>query len=231
MTSRDLVFGEKILKKLRAEVGEKQRSEVRVVQLDICDEESCQNLAALLKAEHGGLDVLVNNAGFAFSNNDESPLVHQAEVTLEINYYGTKRISDTLIPLIRPRIVNVCSQAGVLRGYYSDSIIELISSPTTTYENIDRFCQLYKEHCVNGAYSVSKAAEIALTQVQSRELKDRRIRVVSCCPGSVATKMTSFKGLFTPERGADTSAFLAVAPPMSLMNGGFYYLRKPIEWP
>jgi short-subunit dehydrogenase len=55
-----------------------------------------------LRQNHGGLDVLINNAGFAFPGaSTEHPAV-QADKTIGVNYYGTKRISDLLIPLIRP---------------------------------------------------------------------------------------------------------------------------------
>lgn len=36
-------------------------------------------------------------------NDDPTPLDLQADVTLEVNYFGTKRITDHLSPLIRPR--------------------------------------------------------------------------------------------------------------------------------
>jgi carbonyl reductase 1 len=253
MTSRDLVFGEKMLKKLRMEMGDKQKSEVRLVQLDITDEQSCQNLFDLLKEAHPAIDVLINNAGFAFNNSDPTPLDLQAEITLGINYHGTKRISDKLIPLLRTggRIINICSQAGVMRGSFNEEYVGMVSNQITTYEDIDTLCEMYKNACKTGniqgfppkAYSVSKALEIALTAVQSRELKPRKIIAVSVCPGVVATKMTGYKGIISPERNvtyhfynfhlgaADTAVFLSSAPPMTILSGKLYYMRKPIEWP
>ena len=71
-------------------------------QLDITNEQSCKQFAEHLKQKHGGLDVLVNNAGFAFPNASTEPAGVQAEVTIGVNYYGTKLVSNYLIPLIRP---------------------------------------------------------------------------------------------------------------------------------
>ncbi|CAD5220785.1 unnamed protein product [Bursaphelenchus xylophilus] len=242
MTGRDIVFGERVLKKLDCELMNKKHAEIRLHPLDITDEESCQIFAEHLEKEHGGLDILINNAGFAYKNNDPTPLEIQAEVTLNINYYGTKRITDYLAPIMRQRgrIINICSQAGVMRGAYKNEYIDLVASPTSTYEDVDKLIEIYKEHCKKGlpvgdgtfaktAYSVSKALEIALTMIQAREFKAKKILVNCCCPGAVATRMTGFKGIFTPERGADCAVYLATA--RFLPSGMFFYLRKPIDWP
>ncbi|CAD5215176.1 unnamed protein product [Bursaphelenchus okinawaensis] len=242
MTGRDVIFGQRVLKKLDSELVNSKHAEIRLHPLDITDDESCQVFADHLEKEHGGIDVLINNAGFAYKNNDPTPLEIQAEVTLKTNYYGTKRITDYLSPLIRQRgrIINICSQAGVMRGQYKNEYIDLVASPTSTYEDIEKFIEIYKEHCLKGlpvgdgtfpkqAYSVSKALEIALTMVQARELKAKKILVNCCCPGAVATRMTGFKGIFTPERGADCAIYLATG--RFLPTGMFFYLRKPIEWP
>ena len=82
-------------------MGDKKKSQVIFHQLDITDENSCQKLAQHLKETHDSLDVLINNAGFAFKQNaTEHPSI-QADITIGINYYGTKNICNALIPLIR----------------------------------------------------------------------------------------------------------------------------------
>jgi NAD(P)-dependent dehydrogenase (short-subunit alcohol dehydrogenase family) len=76
---------------------------VQFHQLDITDEQSCKHFAEFLRQKHDGLDVLINNAGFGFPEATTTvPPAVQADETLAINYYGTKRISESLIPLIRP---------------------------------------------------------------------------------------------------------------------------------
>uniref|UniRef100_A0AC34RM48 Uncharacterized protein n=1 Tax=Panagrolaimus sp. JU765 TaxID=591449 RepID=A0AC34RM48_9BILA len=86
--------------------------------------------------EHDGLDVLINNAGFAFHNDATEPADVQAEVTIGINYYGTKLVSSYLIPLIRPggRVVNVCSQAGVMKGVYDQRHIDKLKNAKDEHE-------------------------------------------------------------------------------------------------
>ena len=63
-----------------------------------------------------GLDVLVNNAGFAFKQACTLPFDQQARETVEINFTGTQRACRLLMPLMREngRVVNVASRAGRL---------------------------------------------------------------------------------------------------------------------
>ena len=95
-------------------LGSSRKSDIRFHQLDITNEDSIKTFAAYLKKEHDGLDVLINNAGFAFKTDATESAAVQADVTIGINYYGTKLVSSYLVPLIRSggRLVNVCSQAG-----------------------------------------------------------------------------------------------------------------------
>uniref|UniRef100_A0A183E930 Carbonyl reductase [NADPH] 3 n=1 Tax=Gongylonema pulchrum TaxID=637853 RepID=A0A183E930_9BILA len=224
-------LGTESLKKAVQELGKKRHSDVRYHQLDITNRDSCQNLATFLKIEHDGLDVLINNAGFAFKHDAKEPPEEQARVTIGVNYEGTKQVCDVLFPLIRnggrvvnvcssegilsgrysddiiarltspsltvadvdkfvedyKKVVNVCSSEGILSGRYSDDIIARLTSPSLTVADVDKFVEDYKKACIgdkrkeNGfpqsAYKVSKAAEIALTLIQAKELMARNILV------------------------------------------------------
>ena len=76
------------------------------------------------------------------------------------------------------------------------------------------------------AYKVSKAAEIALTMLYHRRYKN--LIVNACCPGFVATNMTSYKGYLKIEQGADTPVYLAVND--DTPNGEFVQQRKISTW-
>ncbi|KHN85052.1 Carbonyl reductase [NADPH] 3 [Toxocara canis] len=242
LTARNETLGKQSLGKVISELGEKRNSEIRYHQLDITDRNSIQTFAEYLKKEHGGFDVLVNNAGFAFKNAATEPPEEQARVTIGVNYEGTKQTCDILFPLLRDngRVVNVCSQAGLLAGRYSDDIIAKLTSPTLTVAEIDKFANDYIQACIDkntrekgyfyiSAYCTSKAALIALTMVQSRALRSRNIVVNGCCPGYVDTDMTSHKGPLTIEEGADTPIYLATLEGNE-PNGCFIYRRKPLDW-
>ncbi|KAL7076770.1 hypothetical protein ACQ4LE_003943 [Meloidogyne hapla] len=244
LTARNPTFGQTALQNLEKELGDKKKSRIIFYQLDITDENSCQKLAEHLKEKYDGLDILINNAGFAFKQNSKEDPSIQADITIGINYYGTKCISNKLIPLIRKggRIVNICSQGGIMNGSYCKYKKELVDRfrniSSIKVSDIDQFVEDYKKLAKENrrkeggypesAYGVSKAAEIAYSMLQAYELKSKGITVNACCPGYVDTDMTSHKGPLTIDEGADTPIWLATAE--EVPNGAFVYLRKPIEW-
>uniref|UniRef100_A0A914BVB9 carbonyl reductase (NADPH) n=1 Tax=Acrobeloides nanus TaxID=290746 RepID=A0A914BVB9_9BILA len=246
LAARNISLGEEALKKVKSELDGKLNSDIRFHQLDITDESSCKNFAEYIKKEHGGLDILINNAGFAFNMDATEPCDQQADVTIGINYYGTKLVTSILLPLIRSggRIVNVCSKAGIMKDLYSDSWTQRFMNDVYTESDIDNFVETYKKLAkedasgkghkrkeggfIESAYRVSKAAEIAYSVYLARILKDRKIIVNGCCPGFVDTDMSSHKGTLTIDQGADTPIYLATDPNVS--NGGFYFERKIKEW-
>lgn len=65
--ARNVELGKASLKKVNEELGLNKKSEILFHQLDITNESSCKAFAAHLKEKHAGLDVFINNAGFAFS--------------------------------------------------------------------------------------------------------------------------------------------------------------------
>uniref|UniRef100_A0A0N5A2J5 Carbonyl reductase n=1 Tax=Parastrongyloides trichosuri TaxID=131310 RepID=A0A0N5A2J5_PARTI len=224
LTSRDEGRGKESYDNVLSEVGTLKDGSVNLKyhQLDITEEESCKKFVDYLKNEDIKIDVLINNAGFAFNNDATEPPLIQAKETIGINYYGTKRISNYLIPLISDggRIVNICSMCGKMPGYFSQDKIDLFKSETFTEKDIDDFVENYISSCdpdertFNGypcsAYRVSKVAEIALTVLHNRQLQDRNIRVIACCPGYVSTDMTNHKGPLTVDEGTKTPLYCAL---------------------
>jgi NAD(P)-dependent dehydrogenase (short-subunit alcohol dehydrogenase family) len=63
-------------------------------QLDISDAQSIAALKAFLRSEHGGLDVLVNNAGVICSPDSHLPPREQLKNTVHVNYFGTLNVSN-----------------------------------------------------------------------------------------------------------------------------------------
>lgn len=243
LTARNPTLGQEALQKLEAELGPKKTSEVQFHQLDITEWQSCTKLAEHLQQKHAGLDILINNAGFAFKNDATEPAGVQADVSVAINYYGTKQVTEALAPLIRSggRIVNICSQVGIMGDKYTKKeLIDKFASPDFTVEDVDNFVEEYKrlahENRVNEggypttSYGVSKTAEIALSMVQARdrELNSKGITVNACCPGYVDTDMTSHKGHLTIDQGAETPIWLAMAP--DIPSGAFVYKKEVKNW-
>jgi len=143
-----------------AEVLSKDGFEVRYRSLDVRDASGWADLAAELRAEHGRVDALINNAGVA--GRDRLPHVDLDtwNRTFDINVTGPLLGIQALVPLMGPgaSIVNVCSVAA-LSGH------------------------------VAAAYTASKWALRGLTRTASLELGAQGIRVNAVMPGLVETPL------------------------------------------
>eukprot|EP00057_Strongylocentrotus_purpuratus_P014249 XP_011668723.1 PREDICTED: uncharacterized protein LOC105440375 [Strongylocentrotus purpuratus] len=78
-------------------------------------------------------------------------------------------------------------------------------------------------------YGVSKLGVIALTRIQGQDIiKDsgrEDILINCCCPGNVATDMSSHKGPLTIDQGAVTPVYLALLPGGCSHQGLFFYQK------
>jgi NAD(P)-dependent dehydrogenase (short-subunit alcohol dehydrogenase family) len=130
-------------------------------QCDVSDQSAVRRLFDDLTSRHGGLDVLVNNAGVAGpTGRCEEISVADWERTLAVNLTGQFLCTRLAIPLLRKSrnasIANLSSAAGRF-GF-----------PLRT------------------PYAASKWAVIGFTKSLSIELGGDGIRVNAICPGSVA---------------------------------------------
>ncbi|MFF0542679.1 SDR family NAD(P)-dependent oxidoreductase [Nocardia thailandica] len=85
---------------------------------DVTDGESVDTTIAAVLAEHGHVDMLVNNAGRSIRRaiHRSTDRLHDYERTMAVNYFGALRMTLALLPQMRERgfghIVNI-SSAGV----------------------------------------------------------------------------------------------------------------------
>lgn len=109
LTSRNKELGEHAVGDLK-----KQGLNPIFHQLDITDSESIVKLQENLLERHGGLDVLVNNAGIAYKVTSTVPFGEQAEVTNNCNFFGTLKVCEILFPILRKngRVINISSMAS-----------------------------------------------------------------------------------------------------------------------
>lgn len=84
--------------------------------LDISDEDSIVTAFAAIEAQFGGVDVLVNNAGFGLYGALEDVPLAEARYQFEVNLFGLARLTQLVIPHMRRqkagRIVNMSSMGG-----------------------------------------------------------------------------------------------------------------------
>ncbi|KAL6976539.1 (+)-neomenthol dehydrogenase [Sarracenia purpurea var. burkii] len=223
-------------------------------QLDVQNPDSIASLAGFIESQFRRLDILVNNAGVSGVTVDEDGLrslnidaaswlsgkatnlvqsvikttYEKAEECLNTNYYGCKRLTEALLPLLQlsnsgANIVNVSSLRGELRRIPIQSIREELGDiDTLTEEKIDRILERFLHDLkkdaleANGwqkmlpAYSISKATLNAYTRILARKYPNMRVNCVH--PGYVNTDMNWHTGPMTVEDGAAGSLKLALLP-------------------
>lgn len=152
---------------------------------DLADMASCDALLEKVVTEHGGVDVLINNAGRSIRRSIELSYdrFHDFERTMQLNYFGSLRLIMGVLPKMTERrrghIINI-SSIGVLA-------------------NSPRF----------SAYVASKAALDAFSRCAQGELSSKGIVFTTInmplvkTPMIAPTKMYDSVPTLTPEEAAD----------------------------
>jgi NAD(P)-dependent dehydrogenase (short-subunit alcohol dehydrogenase family) len=229
LTSRDEKAGLAAAQKLNA-----AGTDVLFHQLDVLDSKSIAALVQDLPDLSSRLDVLVNNAGIGSWGADRRASIR----TIETNYFGSRDVTDALLPLIPNggRVVMVSSGLGEL-SYMGRALRPKFEEPSLTRPALDALVSSYLASLEAGeaksagwpsAYSVSKVALNALTRILARDLSPRNIRVNAVCPGWVRTDMGGRGATRSVPVGA-RSIVLGVMLPDDA-TGGFYRDGKPIGW-
>ena len=152
---------------------------------DLADMADCDRLVSKVLAEHGHVDVLVNNAGRSIRRSIELSYdrFHDFERTMQLNYFGSLRLIMGLLPTMTRRrkghVINI-SSIGVLA-------------------NSPRF----------SAYVASKAALDAFSRCAQGELSSRGISFTTInmplvkTPMIAPTRMYDSVPTLTPEEAAE----------------------------
>ncbi|VDD80329.1 unnamed protein product [Mesocestoides corti] len=222
LTARNEKLGHEAVEELA-----KKGHSVKFHQLDITDQKSRQALVEFVKREYpGGINILVNNAAIAYKAASTAPFGEQARVTIATNYTATVSMCIEFLPLMAKngRLVNVASMAAVMSLHsMKKEMADKFKGPLTM-EELDGLIASFVSHAEagdhqaagfsNSAYGMSKVGLWKATAILAEQLKSdpRHILINSCCPGYVATDMSSYKGYKTPMEGADTPCYLATLP-------------------
>ena len=108
-------------------LAERYPDTVRATALDVTEQGSATAAAQLAEDVFGGLDVLVNNAGFGFMGAVEEATPEEYRPMFETNVFGLIETTRAMLPVLRKRqgacVVNFSSGAGIGGaagyGYYN----------------------------------------------------------------------------------------------------------------
>jgi NAD(P)-dependent dehydrogenase (short-subunit alcohol dehydrogenase family) len=131
--------------------------------MDVDSDESVQRGVGAIVAQHGPVDVLVNNAGIERRGSVEELALGEFRAVMETNYFGAIRCMQAVLPSMRARrsgcIINITSVAG-----------RISVSPL-------------------GPYSASKFALEAISEALAQEVKTLGIKIAIVQPGIINTDM------------------------------------------
>ena len=86
------------------------------IKLDVTKEEEIQNAVNIIIEKNGGVDVLVNNAGYAIYGAVEDTTIEDARRQFEVNIFGLASLTKKLLPYMREKnsgtIINISSMGG-----------------------------------------------------------------------------------------------------------------------
>ena len=169
--------------------------------VDLANLSQVQEKMRQIVLDFGNIDILVNNAGMGYTATlSETPLSDWQQV-IDLNLTSVFECIKGILPSMRQQnrgtIINVASVAG-------------------------------KQAFANwGAYSVSKAGVIALSQALAQEERANGIRVTAICPGAVNTEIWDTKtvnadfdrsNMLTPEIVAQSILHTVLLPKQAVVD-------------
>ena len=158
---------------------------VRTFPFDLEKGEDIAKLKTFVLQEWGMVDVLVNNAGMLLNKPFLETSREEFRRVYEINLFGLAEVIRAVLPLMPEmgHVVNISSMGGI--------------------QGSAKFPGL-------SAYSSSKAAVIALTELLAEEFKDSGPRFNALALGAVQTEMLAeaFPGYEAPVTAAEMAVYI-----------------------
>jgi 3-oxoacyl-[acyl-carrier protein] reductase len=133
--------------------------------LDVTAVDAAQRIAAHAQEHHGGLDIVVHNAGITRDRRLVNMRTDAWDAVLDVNLRAPERITKYLV------------ESGALRD--GGSIIGVSSIAGIAGNNGQT------------NYATSKAGVIGLVQALAPALAERQIRINAVAPGFIETEMTA----------------------------------------
>lgn len=154
--------------------GTAQETGAHGMAADVSRPDDNQRTVEACRERMGGIDVLVNNAGFGYGAKIGEVDVGKMKELFDTNVFGLVDLTNRVVPLMKEQgrgdIVNIASTSGI------------------------------KGHPGGTAYSASKWAVRGISQCWQAELRPHDIRVISLCPSEVQTAWGGRTGRNNPNK-------------------------------
>ena len=224
MVVRNMDKGETAMEEIKQATG---ASSVYLMHCDVSDVASVDRFTKAFKERFMCLNVLINNAGAAFSKRQETEAGF--EKTIATNYLGVFRLTNNLLAMLREtvpsRIINISS------GMHKTGKID--------FDDI----MMEKNYASMKQYANSKLIVTTFTYALARRLVWTGVAANVVEPGFVATNLGRNMGglrdriAFTivrpiqisAEKGAETSIWAATASEIESISGKTFAKRKETE--
>jgi len=202
-------------------------AEATFVEADFADVGAVRELAATVRAETDGLDLLVNNAGGLF--RDERLTDLGVEYTFHVNHLSPYLLTAELLDHLRPGARVVTTASAAHRGTSLD--LERV-------QNVD-------SHSGTRAYSHSKLANVLFSAELARRLEadGREVTANSVHPGAIPGSgfgrflpgplpnlvqlLEAVPGVTSVEDGAAELLFAGVSPRTADVSGRYFAGQQP----
>ncbi|MHA2035813.1 MAG: SDR family oxidoreductase [Promethearchaeota archaeon] len=221
MLCRNRETGEIAQKEIISESGNKN---VDLLLCDLSSQEEIRRFVEEFKQKYQNLHVLINNAGVMASKR--RLCVDGFEMNFAVNHFGPFLLTNLLLDVLKKsspsRIVNVSSAAHRMAKLDFDDL---------QCEN--------KKHRLFRVYGASKLAFMLFSYELSRRLEGTGVTVNTVHPGMINTnlgrEMSKFGRGFgklvfkNPEKGAETSIYLASSPEVEGITGKYYIKKQQKE--
>lgn len=176
-------------------------TKVTTYPIDLAVTDQVKQKIATIGEQFGPIDILVNNAGMGYTNSINDTTLDDWQKVLDLNLTSIFQCIQGVLPQMRDRhkgtIINVASIAA------------------------------FNAFAGWGAYSVSKAALVALSKTLSVEERGNGIRTVTISPGSVNTPIWDTEtvqadfnreAMLTPEIVAQSILHTALLPHQAVVE-------------
>ncbi len=207
-------------------ISECSHNNVDVFIADLSSLQDVRKVAEQINATYDKIDILINNAGLILGNKRKES-IDGNELTLATNHLGPFLLTALLFDLIKnsddARIINLSSD------------VYNIAKPD--FENI----QLKQGYSSIKAYANSKLYNLLFTKELDMRMKENRFDISTNAvhPGVVSTgfgqNSDGFAGFLfkagkyfftTPEKGAQTTIYLATSPEGGKISGEYFKNKK-----